>query len=611
MRVADTSFWSRQAHGTLTSNSTLATQDAAIVLKSEISPTEKSGASQVFVAPHSVVTTNGTAIHVASGMALESSIASSNSKRVLTSDGEFPTLEPSIGTIHDLQTAEKIQITWSKDISLPNAALEFARDENFQSILFSQKTEAQSTIAVDFSDRSPGAWFVRLRSGEKVLGLTAFNVVESQTPDQLRRLGRRWLAWRDRGLASTYRVEFSTSENFKVISESFQVRNRELDLTLVTPGPFFVRVSAASINGDDHVSLPIPIQVQPKDEILSAKSELNDPNLRLFARGWKIILAHEEVTRIREGYVILREAELRGVKVFDEIFQDVTEKDHVKRAAILKSVVFELSRDEAFSNPERVRPDSRGELLPPALPLGILYARLRHIESDGTLGAFGPASRLTTWLPAPLPRKATAATRGLGETGPVVLKWDLGTKVPGYEIRLSSNRDFKPETTTMIRTREPFGKISGDIAGDFFWTVTAINEIGQKISVTSEVQEFKKAKAPAVTKLRLANTPKPREPAFVKPTSPTLQLPAEDAVIVGGATAKKYGKLTWDFGSVRNFDVQIATDNDFVHVVEKAKTAKPEFTLQGDLPEGALFWRVRESKNGEWSRSRKFELVYE
>ena len=138
-----------------------------------------------------------------------------------------------------------------------------------------------------------------------------------------------------------------------------------------------------------------------------------------------------------------------------------------------------------------------------------------------------------------------------------------------------------------------------------------MNEIGQMISVTSAIQEYRKTKAPIATKLRLTEMPKAREPAFVKPNSPTLQFPLEDAVIVGGATAKKYGKLTWAFGSAENFDVQIATDNDFVHVIEKAKTSKPEFTLQGDLPEGALFWRVRKAKNGDWSRSRKFELVYE
>ncbi|CAN5703447.1 hypothetical protein BH10BDE1_BH10BDE1_02430 [soil metagenome] len=624
VRIQDTSYWSNRTNELLTSSSHVAAQSAAVSLKSQVSK------ASLTVAPHSVVHVDRANAAVLGGFALATGpmrVELSSGDRfirdqesVLIHSGSGPQgmtteivseITPRVGSIHDLQTSGRIDFSWPKALASTNATLEFARDASFQSILFSHPASGAPNAGVDFSDRSPGAWFVRLREGEKLLAYTAINVVESEMPDQLRRLGRRWFSWRSRGLAALYRVELSSNETFQKIDQSFQVRNRELDLTLVNPGSYFARVIAISVLGVEHASRPIVLQVQDKAAILSAGLELNDPELKLYARGWKILLTHGEVSRIREGYVILRESELRGVKVASELIQDP-----ITRAATLNQLVFEISRDEAFSNPERVRPDSSGELLPPALPLGVLFARVRRVETDGALGAFGPTSRLTTWLPAPIPK--APKTTIVQDVRGVELKWELATNVAGYELRVSPTRDFAPASTYVIRTRSPFRRIASPTLREFYWTVMAINEFGQPISVLSEVQEVKDLKQELKPKSPIAKSKSSdRVPAMATPTSPLLQFPLEDAVVVGGATATKYGKLTWKFAGTPNsgFEIQIATDGDFVNVIEKAKTKKSEFTLQGDLPEGALFWRVRSvragSKGDEWSRSRKFELIYE
>lgn len=607
-RVHDTSFWSRQNVAVLTSHSTLATQGASITM------TNSRTKAQVVVAPNSVVSAVRDSVTVNTGMALVSGMpkyefgvlvpnSEANGKNVM-----FASIEPRVGSIHDMQKSERIDFSWSPSLQTAGLSLEFARDSNFASILFTEAISDSPNKSIGFGDRSLGPWFVRLRSKENTLAYTAFNLVEGQTPDQLRRLGRRWLTWRDRALASVYRLEFADDETFKKITQTFQVRNREFDLSRVPAGRYFTRVTAAGIDGQEFTSRPLALQVQDKSELLRAGLELNDPDLKLFARGWKIVLANDEVSRIREGYVILRESELRGVKVADELFKGLAPSEYLKRSEILKTVIFELSRDESFTNPERVKPDLRGELLPPALPLGILFARLRRIEKDGTLGSYGPASRLTTLLPAPVTKKPKTIVDP--DVSEVELKWQAGTEVAGFEVRLSPTREFAIETSIVIQSRLPSKMVPVENGKDLFWTVSAVNEFGHKVSMTSEVQEVPSYK-PIERKFKALVVRQPREPAMIAPLVPVLTFPQEDGIVVGGATAKKYGKLKWDFDASTGFEVQIATDGDFVNIVEKAKIDRAEYTLQGDLPEGALFWRVRKLKTKLWSESRRFELVYE
>lgn len=615
VRIQDTSYWIDRAHGSLTSPSHITSQTAPITVTANTAEKSK---SRVDLAAQSMLYVDRARTEVVSGLARftgplavrvggQDRSLHDGENIVVYQNREVAEMTPAVGTLQDLHDSSRVEFAWKTSVNAP-AHLELARDPGFTTVLFSTPISSPTTASVDFNDRSPGAWFARLqtRNGdqEQTLAVTSFNLVESQTPDQLRRLGRRWITWRDRGLASSYRVEFSYSETFQKIDQSVETRNRELDLTRVPAGSYFARVVSTDVHDREFASRPIALQVQDKSEILRAGLELNDPELRLLARGWKIHLTHDEVSRIREGYVILRESELRGIRADDSLKEALKNRD---------ALIFEISRDEAFTNPERVRPDSRGELLPPALPLGTLHARLRRVEADGTLGAFGPSSRLTTWLPAPLTPKPTK-THVQGEPG-VEISWSLKTPVAGYELRLSSDRTFDEAKTRTIRTRALSRKIATRGLDGFFWTITAINDEGQPVSLTSPVQEVNGLKPVVAKKVRtLSKTEAPREPAMVEPSIPVLQGPDEDAVIVGGATATKYGKLTWRLPGAKasdSFDVQISTDGDFVNVIEKGKTKKPEFTLQGDLPEGALFWRVKKAKTDEWSRSRRFELVYE
>jgi hypothetical protein len=519
------------------------------------------------------------------------------------------TLYPAVGTNIELIKTPVIEFAWTVAGS-ENSALEFAREPSFQSVLFTQAVGSRTSTKYDFGDRGHGAWFARIRDRDRTLAATSFHTFDKLTPDRLRRLGRRWLTWEDRGPSSFYRVEISSTANFSKISQSIFTRTKFFDLSLAhEPGLKYLRIVGIDQNETEYAGETLPIDIPKAEQLLQARTEFGDPSLALFARGWRIQLNESEAKRIREGYVILRESELRGIKVSSELDEKI--KSHPGK------YLFEVAKDVGFTNPERVRPTSRGELLPPALPLGTIFTRIREIEDDGiTLGAYGPPSKISTLLPAP----GNVIAR-FSETA-VVLNWTFPFEAAGFEVEIRTSGLDTPTTyRTQSRTKEI--PLSGNES--FEWMVTAIDDAGRPVSVSSistraaKPTTLLKAIARDTTaqdqeKERVAVV---RELASINPSLLALEAPLDDAIVVGGATATKYGRLQWkDLDPANNtktdsFVVEIATDGDFVNVIERASTSRLHYTLQGDLPEGSLFWRVKKRKLNSWSASRKFEIVYE
>lgn len=512
-------------------------------------------------------------------------------------DGFF--LSPKPGSDIVTSNTASVQFQTEQSITAPDTFLELATDSSFQSVVMTEPwaPTPQQGHLVNFADRSPGTYFARLvdRGHTVVHAVSVFHVMRFSEPHGLRSLGRRFMTFDDESEAIRYRIEFSTSERFESLVQSRQTQSRLIDLLGLIPGAQFARVVSIHPGGREVRGLPLHLVVPTEKELRQARSDLADPNLEMLAKGWRVMLNENEMLRLRDGYVILHESELRGIRSKNNLAPD--------------RFIFELSRDPSFANPERVKPDSRGELLPPALPVGTLFARLRALESDGSLGATGAVSRLTTLLPAPKTEQAQPTL--VQERSGYELRWSLPVDVPGYELRLSSNDQFPDEQTHVIRTKSLWRKVAPQSDGAFYWTIQAINEFGQPMSARSSVQTV--APRPALKPLAQKTPTTPRAPANIPRPQLEPMLPAEDAIVVGGATARRYGALKWE-GDLRNkerFQLEVATDRDFVNVVIKSKTKKNEFTLEGDLPEGALFWRVKRTSDTDWSTSRRFELIYE
>ncbi len=625
IRIEGTGFWLPAKTQILSSNAHILTEDASTTLRNvQTDSTIALSAAAVAHLENKATTTFTLLSGVANLRGPIDVKLSAGQRRILAGETHtiavvtsaasietaiVDTLSPAVGTNIELIKTPVIKFAW-KTAGSENTTLEFARDPSFQSVLFTKTVGTSVSTKYDFGDRGHGAWFARVRDRDRTIAVTSFHTFEKLTPDRMRRLGRRWLTWEDRGPSSFYRVELSPMSNFSSISQSVLTRTKFFDLSLANePGVKYFRVIGIDQNEAEYIGDSLPIEISPRDQLLQGRTEFGDPNLALFSRGWRIQLNESEAKRIREGYVILRENELRGIRVSVDL--------DAKIKAQPAKYLFEVAKDLGFSNPERVRPTSRGELLPPALPLGTIYTRIREIEDDGiTLGAYGPASKISTLLPAP-----KSLTSRFSESE-VSLTWVFPFEASGFEVQVRTPTSAEPVT---YRTQARMKEIPAIDTDSFEWTVTAVDDLGRPVSVSSPTT---KAAKPALVRKTIARDTTERdrlavseaamrELASVNPSLVQLEAPLEDAVVVGGANSTNYGRLQWrDLAPTDNtktdaFVVEIATDGDFVNIVERASTNRQHYTLQGDLPEGSLFWRVKKRKVNTWSTSRKFEIIYE
>ena len=347
-----------------------------------------------------------------------------------------------------------------------------------------------------------------------------------------------------------------------------------------------------------------------------------------------------DASRVIEGQLILAEQDL------DLRYKPSFETSDGKMAAPSLSLTryqFEWSPSLDFADDQVRRLDltSDGRFLPPSLPLGDSFVRV----VDRLAQTKGPVTHLRVLEP-PL-RFETSSDTQLKGSPARLLKWKAHPRAAGYELILiasrsrSRNKSSGPhehETERILHVNETQRVVASLQDSRFFWTVQAIDEQGLPLTtITSprletSLQKFilgddgnRRHRTQDVDPrgLKISNVRPETEKAIrnVEPVSPL-----DGEVVVAGLRDREYGKLVWtdDLASSRapaavnsvgsrrpRFELQLATDADFVNLVFTKKTTKPNFKLKGDLPEGSLFYRVRSWPNGEWSSARKFQLVYE
>ncbi len=305
---------------------------------------------------------------------------------------------------------------------------------------------------------------------------------------------------------------------------------------------------------------------------------------------------------------------------------------------------FEWSPTPQFIETEirRLEPTSDGRFSPPSLPLGDSYVRVVDLLAQAT----GPISQLRVLEP-PL-RFETSTEADLDGAPARRLKWKPHPLAAGYELKIFTKRvperslsstEDQPDIERTLHVDENERVVAPLKDNSFFWTVQAIDEQGLPITTITSPrlerisQQFilgddgnRRHRSQDVDPRGLKIS---KVQSTLRETTAQIEVrtPLEGEVLVAGTRDTEYGKLTWtsDGSETRSpaaqsttnhtrrpkFELQLATDADFVNVLFTKKTTRPEFKLKGDLPEGSLFYRVRQLPKGEWSTVRKFQLVYE
>lgn len=308
---------------------------------------------------------------------------------------------------------------------------------------------------------------------------------------------------------------------------------------------------------------------------------------------------------------------------------------------------FEWSQTPEFFEGEarRIEPTSDGRFAPPSLPIGDSFVRVVDLLSQAT----GPVTHLRV-LDLPVRYESSQDSELEGRPARK-LRWKSHPLAAGYELKVFAKRgsginsaSSADENERVLHVDETERVIAPLQGTSFFWTVQAIDEQGLPITtVTTPRLENVSARFIIGDDGNRGHRPQDVDPRGLKISKAQSAAqdeiaaqqvepltPLDGEVIVAGTRDTEYGQLTWgqpqhesrspaaqDSSATKNrrsnsqFELQLATDADFVNVLFTKKVTRSAFKLKGDLPEGSLFYRVRQLPKGQWSSVRKFQLVYE
>ncbi|HRK09123.1 MAG TPA: hypothetical protein PLZ57_15245 [Pseudobdellovibrionaceae bacterium] len=355
--------------------------------------------------------------------------------------------------------------------------------------------------------------------------------------------------------------------------------------------------------------------------------------------------AHD-ASRVIEDQLILTEQDL------DLRYEPSFDTENGEQAAPSLSLTryrFEWSQTPEFFEGEarRIEPTSDGRFAPPSLPVGDSFVRVVDLLSQAT----GPITHLRV-LDLPL-RFESSQDADLDGRPARKLRWKAHPLASGYELRIFAKRGLAadPNAPTednerILHVDETERIIAPLQTTSFFWTVQAIDEQGLPITTLTTPRlenvsprfiigdDGNRGHRPQDVDPRGLKISKAQNGKLGIDESASSRFepltPLDGEVIVAGTRDTEYGQLTWGHAhsesrspaaqgpSTHNskrgasqFELQLATDADFVNVLFTKKVTRAAFKLKGDLPEGSLFFRVRQLPKGEWSSVRKFQLVYE
>ena len=355
-----------------------------------------------------------------------------------------------------------------------------------------------------------------------------------------------------------------------------------------------------------------------------------------------------DASRVIEDQLILTEQDL------DLRYEPSFDTENGTQAApslSLSRYRFEWSQTPEFIEGEarRIEPTSDGRFAPPSLPVGDSFVRLVDLLSQAT----GPITHLRV-LDLPLRYESSQEAELEGRPARK-LRWKSHPQAAGYELKIfaksslaaNANADaLADENERILHVDETERVIAPLQTNSFFWTVQAIDEQGLPITALTTPRlenvsarfiigdDGNRGHRPQDVDPRGLKISKAQSSKAAQDESAPMRLepltPLDGEVIVAGTRDTEYGQLTWSqpqfesrspaaqSASTKNaqrlnaqFELQLATDADFVNVLFTKKVTRAAFKLKGDLPEGSLFYRVRQLPKGEWSSVRKFQLVYE
>lgn len=536
-----------------------------------------------------------------------------------------------------LPPGQPLAFTWRQVAKVTNGSnkFEISKDPNFTSLLVSEETQA-SQIQVPAERLPTGVFHWRVRPTDPVdasrvlpavAKLTVFPDLPplpkfpqdqqefSPDPDKENKSKQVELMWEDNSGSTEYEVQLASDENFSTVIASEKVKKNNHITPALTTGEYYWRVRGT------HPERANP----PWSRVMrfTVAPEAVEPGAPVLAKTW---IKYEIPTSVLNRAPANVSVEGQGVAPEDlESFQwsevenaESYEVEIASTTAFVNSIKHSVGKELSFA-PQEVKP-------------GSLYVRVRAIGRKGLQSPPSQIGRLEVILPPPILKSVPDVVdkfkskeeleKGKHE---FQLSWTSRPFAESYELEWGSDATFK--RSKKFRLKNNHRTITVTQPSDYAARVRALGPGGIPISPFSPVQvaSYKKELDEAALKLAAAPTPPPapKKPASVDPKSqklkgtpgPTLREPLRDSSFIAMEGSVPYVNFRWKaVPKASHYEIQLAEDADFVNVVGTYKAQSTRYTLQFEVPEGRVYWRVRaiiKGKPTEWSQVRDINVLYQ
>lgn len=446
-----------------------------------------------------------------------------------------------------------------------------------------------------------------------------------------------WLTWRTPLAAPKYSVLLFETPLSKEPSQVIETNEPMIHISRLPTGAQTVQIKAGFFSDGtlDMSSLKTSVMIPSVSEF----NLTTRPDPRLTKKTIVFELSSSDMNRIHNGNFKLTHSEASRI-------QAATEGQGIQTGPDQSSAVLLKIKDESGRQVKATyRFPSLESVQLLEVPIGISEVTLSWVDESNTVDQRrgGESTHIETLLPPPAVSAQLKRSRAADLMGYELNVKDplLVSSIAGYEFHLSSPDGTHQKT---IRTKSKRRWVAAPSLEKWTVKVKAIDHAGHTLSrptVVSLVTPLDRLQKNSTVRLskadyasRSSKKPKSRSEPVGSVLKSKIQIswPKENDVVVAYGNAKTFGQMKWKSSRSLKADevyaIEIAEDGDFERMVIQTTSQTSSLALSGDLPEGALFARVKiikkarlptshQKRKGTWSgqgpssQTRRFELVYE
>ncbi len=547
-------------------------------------------------------------------------------------------ISPANGKSIWLKDDQKIDFVWRPTGDTSRAlksVIEFSRDDSFGKLIL-QSTVDGNTFSLAPGQRPKGEfhWRVHLKDTSDSEPSTAFSLTAyPDSPPVLviphdrqnftfnRDSGETGkevsLAWQDDAGSSTFDLQVASTPGFESpLINIHSVRTSEKTNAL-TVGSYYWRVRGLNRDRNDS-----PWSTRGSFSVGEEITHLPTPEIKQTRIDFEV--PRDVLDKAPPG-VSMTGTGVRSVTVTPLTWSAVSGANDYE---------VEVSKKPDFSKSTIIKTAGKLTYAPPEVKPGPMYMRVKAL---GPKDASSDVSSLGVLQvsDAPPALKVEPPTEEHFKDNETLmqsrhefdLNWSRDPFAESYQVDWGLDEDFKVSKTFEVPS--PDYKITVSKTAKYKARVRPLGHDKQPVGPYSTVQtySYKKILDPPPVKLPVAAAPAQAPAPLTSPPglaraptsapglpSPVLTEPLRDASVVSLEDSVSFVNLKWHkVSGAETYEVQVAQDADFVHVIDSTKIKINAYTVSKPLPEGKVFWRVRASRKkltSDWSEVNRVIVLY-